>query len=96
MTEKATQPRIHPQLIQLRDSLTQSQISGLMGNILGAFPDDPETWERIAERHGREIKRHCDAISVRIICDLATADQLPVEEELKPEFSGYLTGRAGR
>lgn len=96
MSEQAKQPRIDPAIYRLRDALTNSQTAALMGNILGAFPDDPETWERLAERHGRQIKRHLDAVSNLLITDLAQAGQLPVRRTLNPEFTGYVSGRAGR
>ena len=95
MSEKATHPRIDPQLYRLRDALKQSQVSGLMGNILGAFPDDPEVWERITARHGRMINRHLQAIANVIVTDLAQAGQLPITERKEPKFKGHLLHRMG-
>ena len=85
---------INPQLVRLRDSLAGSIQSGLIGNILGAFPENPEAWEQVCQQYGADLDKAITFIANRCIASLARQGVLPVE---KPETkgSGYLLGVMG-
>lgn len=74
---------------QLRASCAQSLWAGLVGQLLGAFPDHPEIVDIIAEKHGAEINRALDFVAARVVHEIRAEGLVPVHVPM--QASGYLT-----